>query len=640
MILKRSLAVLCLFALLLGLTSTAVAAGKQHEDPSAIEEDFSGLSLLLYYSDLLDMVQQGNLENIDKAIEKLDYVNTPSELQQTNSDLSSAGKELFQAISTLTSAWQEYSQSLGRLQTDEMQGLMEQMSGEVALIKTNIGSIKQSIGVIEKYLKIESLPASSTLKTVYGEVIGKISQLEMFVEDIDASLDEGKQIIEKLKPADLTLEVPSIDFFPGDKAGFSGLITLESAPLADREIEIRLDGKRYSTVRSDAAGLFRGTVTIPEVYKQSVSLRAVFLPAGADIGVYGGSSSPERNINIKYYRADLRVVTEEKAYPGKSLNINGELEYSAGAPQQPRKAVIYFDGLPEADFSFTDRFSEKIGLDPHVSTGKHTLSVSVEAEGRYAPVSSDAPLEVNLAVPVAELDTPGTVLVPGSLIISGTLRSETGPLQKAVISLKMRKSAVEIRTDDDGHFDTKMLLGLGTDLIGNQTVEVQVQPGEPWNAPLIISTKIFVINLPNCAVLLVVLAALSYYLPRLYKRRFKKPGVRDQKPAVFPVLEAVPDVRAGPGIKEHGDSTIFDFYRFAIRLVTAVTRAVLKPHQTLREFAEENSTALGKLSRYFSEFTRLIEKLLYSRHQATDEDLRESRDLYESMDKEVRHEDT
>ena len=91
---------------------------------------------------------------------------------------------------------------------------------------------------------------------------------------------------------------------------------------------------------------------------------------------------------------------------------------------------------------------------------------------------------------------------------------------------------------------------------------------------------------------------------------------------------------------ESSGNPIFDLYRLALKLVTTITRVVLKPQQTLREFARENSQALGPLSRHFNEFTALVEKLLYSRHKQSPEDLRKSQELYTSLEKESRHEDS
>jgi hypothetical protein len=638
MIFRRIFTAVCLAAILISLAAAAVNAGKQHEDPAAIKEDFSGISLLLYYSDLLDMVQQGNLENIGTAINKLDYVSVPANLQKTHSDITGQSVELFQSVKNLASTWQDYSSSLGRVQTEEIQGIISQLSGETARIREHLGSVEQSMNLIDKYLKIESLPPDSSMKTVYQDIVKKISRLEAFVDSVDLQVDQGKNWIESLQATQLSLDVPSTAFFSGEEIKVSGFLAAGATPLAGREIEIRLDHAYYTSVQSDSGGFFKAPVSVPYIYSPEVALQAVFFPGGQDADVYSGTISPLRQLQVAYYQADLRIGTEEKAYPGRDTTITVELDYAPGTPLQSREAEIYLDNSLAAQFFIADSASQNLRLDPAISTGSHTLVVSIKADGRYAPALSVFPLEVIKAVPVLEMVDSGTVLVPGSLFISGKISSEIGPLQNAGVNLNVRGSTASVMTDSEGQFETKMLMGLGTDLLNSQAMKIEIQPEEAWNSPLNITQKIFMVNLPNCAILLVVLAALSYYLPRRFRGRSRKSTVRDYKKTDPSAPEAVLPVPTAAVSRKGGENLIFDLYRFALKLVTALTHAVLKPHQTLREFAGENSPALGKLSRYFVDFTRLIEKLLYSRHKATQNDLQKSRELYESMAKGARHE--
>jgi hypothetical protein len=68
-------------------------------------------------------------------------------------------------------------------------------------------------------------------------------------------------------------------------------------------------------------------------------------------------------------------------------------------------------------------------------------------------------------------------------------------------------------------------------------------------------------------------------------------------------------------------------YRFVVRIVQRITKILLKPQQTLREFAGESSGVLGVVSKYLLELTRMVERLLYSRYQPTEEDAEKSRQL-------------
>jgi hypothetical protein len=68
-------------------------------------------------------------------------------------------------------------------------------------------------------------------------------------------------------------------------------------------------------------------------------------------------------------------------------------------------------------------------------------------------------------------------------------------------------------------------------------------------------------------------------------------------------------------------------YRWVLKLVQALTRAVLKPNMTLREYAAANGRLLGPLSKPFLELTLLVERRLYSRHQPTPEEIDKSREF-------------
>ena len=66
---------------------------------------------------------------------------------------------------------------------------------------------------------------------------------------------------------------------------------------------------------------------------------------------------------------------------------------------------------------------------------------------------------------------------------------------------------------------------MGLSLLGTQGITVQVQPQEPWNAPLTSTKNIFLINYVTLVLILAVLVALAVYLPRRFKKWFAvQPG--------------------------------------------------------------------------------------------------------------------
>jgi len=77
---------------------------------------------------------------------------------------------------------------------------------------------------------------------------------------------------------------------------------------------------------------------------------------------------------------------------------------------------------------------------------------------------------------------------------------------------------------------------------------------------------------------------------------------------------------------------ILYWYRLIIRLVQGVTKAMLKPQQTLREFAGETSRVLGPFGKYFVELTGMVERLLYSRYRPTEKDAEKSQRLSHNIE--------
>ena len=81
-------------------------------------------------------------------------------------------------------------------------------------------------------------------------------------------------------------------------------------------------------------------------------------------------------------------------------------------------------------------------------------------------------------------------------------------------------------------------------------------------------------------------------------------------------------------------TAILSLYRVAISLVQKIAKTLLKPGQTLREFAGENGKVLGPAAGYFIELTRMVERLLYSPYRPTEEDVEKSKQLSSNVEKE------
>ena len=150
---------------------------------------------------------------------------------------------------------------------------------------------------------------------------------------------------------------------------------------------------------------------------------------------------------------------------------------------------------------------------------------------------------------------------------------------------------------------------MGLSLLGTQGITAQVQPQEPWNAPLTNTKNIFLINYVTLVLILAVLVALAVYLPRRFKKWFavqpgknvKIPGlVLPSPPLLYQSKTGIsPKAQESAKPPEEMFNSVPYWYRIALKLVQSITKMMLKPHQTLREYGKEASTALGPACKYF-----------------------------------------
>jgi hypothetical protein len=370
----------------------------------------------------------------------------------------------------------------------------------------------------------------------------------------------------------------------------------------------------------------------------------LYFPETGDTGVYLGAASPVIPLTVLFYAATLDLKQEGPAYPGREVLLTGTFDYNGAPPPAQRPVELYLDDVLVSQFSASAGFSQTIDIGDSVSPGKHGLFASAAAAGRYAPVAADSLLDVKLATPILELNLPRISFIPGNIGISGRLYSETGPLQNADIVVNAGNASTRVKTTAEGTFNSKLRMGLGLSLLGNQDISVNVQPLEPWNAPLSTTKTTFVINALNCGLILIVLIGLGVYLPRRLKKwSIFAPGKPGRLPEAIPAPPALLEENSTLLLlkegqrddKEATSNPVMYWYRIALKLVQRLTQAILKPQQTLREYARQSNPALGPAGKYFLELTYIIERKLYGKGQPSKADAEKSQQLARSMQEET-----
>ena len=205
----------------------------------------------------------------------------------------------------------------------------------------------------------------------------------------------------------------------------------------------------------------------------------------------------------------------------------------------------------------------------------------------------------------------------------------------------MEKDFRNWKTDQSGAFATRLNLELELSLLGSRAMVITIQPREPWNAPVVITRSVFLINWVGIGILLEFLALMYVsFLPVRVKKTIRKqhpasepPPGDTLPPEIAPMystsLLVMPAEIQGEEEATHG--SILKWYRLVLKFAQKITSSLLKPQQTLREYANANSQKLGPVSKYFFEFTLLVEKLLYSTHKPDKKDIETSRNLSQTI---------
>jgi len=539
---------------------------------------------------------------------------------------------------------------MGQFRFEEAIELADITSTKLIQADSKLEQIEMATETTGRILGVPSAPEDSALRKSYNElleVIAKIRGLLDLYEDLLANLLQENG--ELLSPTELTLKVKPRVAFVGDNIHFEGVLTSKGKPLAGREIDILVNGSQYVTAKTRLGGYYEGKLQVPYRYIPEMELQALYYPRDKDIGLYISSLSPVIKLQVLFYEAELTVTVEDKAYPGLETTVSARFDYGQSPPLKEREVEIYLDDALITEVRTGEEFSQKIKLDPEIDVGEHIITVSAAADERYAPVVASVILNVTKALPILDINLPGIAMIPGSIGLGGKLYSEVGPLSEALVKMGLGKSQVEVVSSENGTFDAEIKMGMGFSLIGSQNLAIQVIPQEPWHATLTTTRNIVIINTVNCGGILILLVFLGIYLPGRLRRRIGAYSLRRARPAVAAAQPEPTPVYSEsvltPALPEESIETskeprnrIFSWYRLVVRLIQGITKVLLKPQQTLREFSGETSQSLGPLAKYFTELTKTVERLLYSPYRPTKRDAERSKELSHNIEEGLKDE--
>jgi len=609
------------------------AALSPHENPSKPSQDFNSVALFWEYSWALDYVSSRDLTRLKMLQNEAFLANIPPDLKGTVQDFLAANQDLANLLSSIDVDLNTARALLSQFRQEDAMAILKAVEGKLPQAHASLGLVESKAQETGSWGQVTSAPAESEVSKAFDEVVSKLALQN---KDLD-SLAESVETLSKgaeLRPTSVSLAVEPKMAFVGDKIGFQGRVTSDAEPLGGRRVAILLDGATAADIQTDLDGTYRGELVLPYRYVSEMSVEALYRPQGDDMGVYDGSASPAVAVTVLFYETRLSLETPKKAYPGRTVTLQGKFNYGNDPVPEARQVQVYWDDNPVTEEAVTEAFAIELPVPSDMSLGKHLVKVQVTPQQRYAPGLFTAELEVTKAAVFIEVDKPGMVLLPFGLTVAGKVYSDLGPLDGASVNIKLGGWEVTTRSANDGTFKVRLNTGMSLTMFGSHKLEVSAVPKEPWNRAGQVSPGLMVINLVNIIGLAFAIAVAFFIFYRVRRAFRRTPEVSLQPGPATPKTRYTaapqPEAPVAPV------SILLALYRQVLRLVQSITTMMLRPNQTLREFAQETAPRLGPLAGYFREFTLMIERALYSKHPTREGDVARGQELSKKLEEETR----
>ncbi|NQT74356.1 MAG: hypothetical protein HQ553_16565 [Chloroflexi bacterium] len=636
-----------------------MAAGEDstpHENPDDAEVYYDGIAILGYYTQLLDHVLRRAPDEVEVLHEKGPFTNVPDGLRDSLRDFGEASVEISTLIVDIEANLDEMNELAIHSRFEELLVLADEVQERLIDAYVELSTLETSVIPIEYWLNIFEKDSSQQLVRMYQELHNRIADLSNLLELLQEMMNTApgmpgmpgmtiEEILALLNPTEISLEVEPQTAFVGERIQVAGSLETERIELPNRQIVILLDGVPYAEMQTSLDGKYKGAIQLPYEYVPQMTVQALYYPRDDDVGTYLASKSESVEVEVLFYSASLELEVEGKVYPGLANVIVGRFDYGEDPVLEKREVEVYLDGRLITRISADDSFEITITIDPDMVLGEHRLMAISPAKERYAPVMAETVLEVVKIVPVIDLSPPSMAIMPFEMKVSGRVHSEDEPLGGITVRAKFSGHEETAVTSEDGSFSMKMATAsLDISLVGSKKLEVEAYSERPWISRSSNTWKMVTLNPILIGLVLVVLAfVLVISIKRIRVSRRKRgiqPGVLVPKPAMGTVGLAGKGVDVGSHSidelveQEENDDRriILTLYTKVLKLIQGLTGTAMKPQTTLREFTRQSATMLGPAYSYLDRFTRLVERLLYSKHTLEPSDVDEGRELNQMIE--------
>ena len=606
-------------------------------DPATAQSTLDPYSFLIQYAELFALMSAQDFANASRLGEELSHITVPADLTYIVNRYNSLTQQLINVLSDLQSTLNNASSLLDQYRLDEAGQALDHAGVQVAQAQILLGDLQDATSVLSQSFGVLATPAASKVRQAYDELQRMLQELNDLINRYHTLLTEANERAqeiksEKLASTTLSLALNTTKCFVGGYVSASGVLSSKGQGLQNRAVEVLLDGSQVATANTQADGSYNVTIKIPYKYVNSVSVSALYTPAGNDQGVYLPSSSPTVKLQVLFYHTALNVSVSSVAYPGLSLSIKGNVTSEAGVPLDGRQVRVLLDGAVMARVMTNQSgvFSAKFTINSGAKLGAHTLTISVDSSGLYAGASVQRTLTINKMASFVKVNVPSFVVLPSKLHVSGAVRSASGPLKGATVLIELANISANVTTLSDGSFNLTLDMPSSV-LAGYQDLSVRAQPSEPWQATAQTKASVFVLNSVSIGLALATsLSVVFVTYTRFIKSKGKKVQGTVQASAVSTLLERGVGVvvSSNPELKLEGSKgAVLKAYIEALGRVELATGDSLMPSMTLREFMQQTGARIGKAADPFYKLTMLAERSLYSSHEPETGDLETAKDL-------------
>jgi len=622
---------LLLIALLL-TTSTAIPALAQpvarHVNPNEVAESYDGVPALKLLSNAINEALSLRKNLSVRHLNTLEGIPVPESIREQHLEVVRSLKDLVLLlfnVSALTNEAYEYA-SLGMC-SKASETAEEVRRSLIEVFKLKLRLIDE--GLLNSYARsLASYVRNPSLKFMMSREVGKlISELGGAVEVERSRVIELLTLVSRCatgRGARIELETsPKMLFGHGNISVLGRVTDLEGRGIPNAPVEVGiyvLDYRDFKEVLTNSSGFFKAVFKAPPASKV---FRAVAAGGGAaNVKAYayftgnlgGGTVIAYREVPIKisYSRPTISATCPERARPLKDLNITVYTNIDVDL-------TVYIDSYPVLNVTLRRGGNVLVIPGARLTPGFHTLGFQTIPKGgiggaRYTcalAVTEPTP-SINIVMnyiavyPIGEIGIVGRVLSEGPealirVYVDGVKRAETrssGPFTLAVpppISLLAEFHRVVVEASYEG--------GLTSYRVCRDVVVVN----PVGLAVLVIASFIALTHHPRVDVS-IAMSRIASAISWVFARRARAGGVlRGAVREVFYEFLRIP-FRASKLVK---------LYKEAVSVVARFAGSP-KESETLKEYLGRAVKKLPPLlSRAFRVVTMVTEKDLYSRWQAS-----------------------